>query len=271
MSTHTPKKTLGLVSALLLSSTQVSANDVQTIVNDMQPFNDAAPHGLSSDWTILNGAQILAGAEPPVGWEAATATGQVYRDVSDSQDTNTRVELKNIYSYVLSRSTGKWGLLQYSVSVGGVSCTEAYIGACSTPDFKYLSQGSVAVKLAHGRNLFFSPNTSRASIDPNDIAGIFTTVQARLVVDDPSKASDVSTARYLVDMGGDFWRSLNIDQAAYGVNNTQIGNGRFKYVTATWQDFNFTTLTAEEIAKNPPPGTIPATVVKATPTPTPTP
>ncbi|MBH8576634.1 hypothetical protein I8752_27325 [Nostocaceae cyanobacterium CENA369] len=66
---------------------------------------------------------------------------------------------------------------------------------------------SISVKTGNGYNFHFWP-PGRASINPIDVMGMFTTVQARLVVDDFNKPDDRSKARYILSMGGDYWFNL---------------------------------------------------------------
>jgi hypothetical protein len=84
------------------------------------------------------------------------------------------------------------------------------------------------------------------------VAGIFTTVQARLVIDNPQQVDDTSQARYLLSMGGDYWLNLTAKWDNWKTNG-DIGIGKFKYVTTGWRAFNMTTLSPEQITQNPPP------------------
>jgi hypothetical protein len=85
------------------------------------------------------------------------------------------------------------------------------------------------------------------------IAGIFTTVQARLILDDPTLPDDRAQARYLLSVGGDYWRDL---AAEWQSDWTTVGDaaiGRFRYVITDWQSFNMTTVSDEVLCANPPP------------------
>ncbi|NJD06433.1 MAG: hypothetical protein FIA97_08025, partial [Methylococcaceae bacterium] len=242
-------KILGLISIISLVPAHAFANALEAIAGDMQPVNDAAPHGVPS----ANASEIVAGNNPPDGWRAMTAAGQLYRDASDSADKNTRIEFRNMEAYVLSKSTMTWSITQGSVSIRGKTWNEAGEGRSALPKFRNSGDGAVSVKLAHGRTLRFFPKTSRGSIESTDIAGVFTTVQARLIVDKSEKSDDRSSAKYVISMGGDYWKSVTARRVGDGVNSAKIGSGRYKYVTEEWQDFNFTTLTPDQLAANPPP------------------
>ena len=84
------------------------------------------------------------------------------------------------------------------------------------------------------------------------IAGVFSTVQARLILDNENGLDDRDQSEYLLSVGSDYWRNMEIGWD-YWKTNGDTGIGRFKYVTKEWKAFNMHTLTEEQIRKNPPP------------------
>ncbi len=78
------------------------------------------------------------------------------------------------------------------------------------------------------------------------------TVQARLILDGPSGPDDRAQARYLLDVGADYWQSLTAQWDNWETNG-DAAIGRFKYVGSEWRAFNMTTLSGEELQANPPP------------------
>ena len=99
--------------------------------------------------------------------------------------------------------------------------------------------------------IFIFGRRAGSPLTPN-IAGVYATVQARLIVDNRHLPDDRATARYLFNMGGDYWLNLTAGWDNLRTNRG-IAIGRFKYVTGEWQAFNMTTLTEDEIRRNPPP------------------
>lgn len=226
-------------------------NSVEIIINDMKLPHEGRPHGVpaSYDWALR--PRVGMGNNPGT-FRAMVAWGQLYEDTNGNPATNTRVQIRDIKAYMLSKSDNRWHLLQNSRLVQGAAFREDFVDNSNKPaDIRHEDDGSISVTAGEGYNFhFWSP--TRTSIDPNDIAGMFTTVQARLVMNNPSRPDDRSQARYLIDMGGDYW----LDVAAqwdYLKTNGDIGIGRFKYVTMGWQSFNMTTLSEDEIRRNPPP------------------
>ena len=227
-------------------------NSIATIIYDMTPPHEGMPHGVPTSLNWASGPRVGMGNNPN-GFKAMIAWGQLYEDATGNPATNTRVQLRHIKAFILSKRDGKWYRLQSSKKVYGASYREDYAGDINQPaDIRYHQNGTVSVKLDKGYNFHFWCDNGRASIDPKDIAGIFTTVQARLITDNHQQPADLSKARYLLSMGGDYWLNLTAKWDNW-TTNSDIGIGKFKYVRTRWQSFNMTTLSPTEILHNPPP------------------
>jgi hypothetical protein len=79
---------------------------------------------------------------------------------------------------------------------------------------------------------------------PADIAAIHITLQARLAVHDGGQPDDRSAARYLVQVGGDYYpdASMNLNAFAPVTWNPGIGLSRSKLIGNAWQSYSFTTI-----------------------------
>ncbi|MBW4547757.1 MAG: hypothetical protein KME25_25430 [Symplocastrum torsivum CPER-KK1] len=230
---------------------QRTINSITTIISDMTAPHEGMPHGVPTSYNWASKPRVGWGNNPQ-GFQAMTAWGQLYEAATGNPATNTRVQIKNIRAYMLSNRNGQWYLLQSSTRVEGAAYQEDYAGDVNkVADIRYEPDGSVSVKPGQGYNYHFWP-PGRASIDPNDVAGIFTTVQARLVIDNPKQANDRAKARYVLSMGGDYWLNLTANWDNWKTNG-DIGIGKFKYVSAKWWAFNMTTLSSAQILQNPPP------------------
>jgi hypothetical protein len=118
-------------------------------------------------------------------------------------------------------------------------------------DTRQETSGGISAVAGNGYNFHFWPR-ERALIDPADVEGIFVTVEARLVVDDADKIDDRTEARYLLNVGADYWLDSDVGWQN-GATNSGIGMGRFKYVEVEWKKFNMITLSRADVYKNPPP------------------
>jgi len=233
------------------ADSQQVVNSIETIISDMELNHEGKPHGVP-DWYDWASQPKVGMGNNPGNFRALTAWGQLYEDSAGNPAQNTRVQIRDIMTYVLSKSDGQWHQLQNSQRVEGAAYKEDFAGNVNiSPDVRNEPDGTSSVKAGGGYNYHFWPS-GRASINPNDIAGVITTVQARLIIDDPTKPDDRSAARYLLNMGGDYWSTLDAGWDNWKTNG-DIGIGRFKYVEKDWQSFNMSTLSAGALRQNPPP------------------
>jgi hypothetical protein len=233
------------------------ANTVQIIIDDMTLSHEAKLHGVpdSYDWSAR--PRIGMGnisSKDGVTFRSITAWGQVYEAANGNPAWNSRVHLRNIRTWVLSKRTNTWKLLQAQTVVEGGAFKEDFQGNANRPaDIRAEPSGGISVTAGNGYNFHFWPKGGRAAIDPNDIKGVFTTVLAMLVLNDPKGPDDRRNARYLLGMGADYWLNQTIQWQANPWVNGDVAIARHKFVKPYWQSFSMTTLSADELRRNPPP------------------
>ena len=229
-----------------------AVNSVETIIQDMRLPHEGAPHGVPRSYSWARTPRMGTGANPR-SFTVMTAWGQLYEEARGNPAANTRVHIRKMRAYLLSKRSGRWRLVQSTMDVEGAAYREDYAGNDNVPAATRPEPGGgLSVQAGHGRNFHFWPSSGRVGIAREDIAGVFVTVQARLVLDDPAKPDDRDQARYLLSVGGDYWLSK---KAAwfFWKTNRGIAMGRFKYVQSGWGAFNMTTLSPDELRRNPPP------------------
>lgn len=232
--------------------TDTPVNSIDTIISDMQIPHDARPHGVPSNYDWAVGPRMGYGNEPPAEWSAIIPWGQVYECAEGNAATNTRVQIRNLRLYVLSKRSGAWTQVQYSPSVQGAAYREDFQGDVNQPaDERPEPDGGLSVMVGSGYNYHFF--TTRETIDPTDIGGVFATVEARLIRNDSRQPDDRAQACYLLSMGADYWRSLDAQWNAAFKNNGDVAIGRFKRIANEWQAFNMISLSPAEVRANPPP------------------
>ena len=242
-----------LICVSCLGCARGTSDGIERIIADMTLPHEGKPHGVPAtyDWA---GGPLLGRGNDARGFRAMTAWGQLYRDADSPLSENTRVQIRNIQAYVLSRKAKRWRRVQNALLVEGAFFREDFADNVSFPaDTRPEPDGSISVSLTQGCNYHFWPITGRVEIDPADLAGVYTTVEARLVVEDPRKPDNRHDARYVLSMGGDYWIDLIAPWSATDMNNAGIGVGRFRYVTGEWQSFHMITLNGEETRGKPPP------------------
>jgi hypothetical protein len=222
------------------------------IASDMTGKNEGLPQGvpLSYDWAT--GPAVVMGNNSD-GWAAMTAWGVVYVASQGNLAVNARVNIRDVQAYFLQKSTGKWLLLQNTSIPAGAAYLDAFTTSVNIPgDVRNEPDGTISVTAGGGYNYHFYPSV-RGSINPDDIGGIVTIFQARLIVGNPALPDDRSIAAYLAGSGGDYYPGLTGQWPANLSYNPGIAIGKEKYVKTFWRFFAMTTMTAAQLQKNPPP------------------
>jgi hypothetical protein len=62
------------------------------------------------------------------GWQAITSWGVAYEAAEGNPATNTRVNIRDMQTYFLQKSTGKWLLLQNTSAPDGAAYVEDFSG-----------------------------------------------------------------------------------------------------------------------------------------------
>jgi hypothetical protein len=217
---------------------------------DMTDPNTVFPAGVPSSWSWYAGPEVKAGNTPPAGYDSMTAWGTVYPASTGTSDKNTRVELRNEETWIYSKSQSKWEEIQSSVAPNGSLYYEDLSGNATFPaNLRIESDGGLSVKMVPGYTFQFFPQGSRPTIDPSDIGGVVTTVDARLVVDNPALPDDTADAHYIVDSGGDYWMTPT---APYP-DNAEIFTSRYNTISTSWTTICASTLSASQLNGNLPP------------------
>jgi hypothetical protein len=222
-------------------------NSVARIQQSMLGFHEGVLHGVPLDYEWAKGPRVQA-ATPPAGMTAVLMWGQVYAEAGGVVPANVRVAFRNLQTCVLTSSG--WKNLT-TRGLDGAHFVEDFAKNASVPwDIRSEPDGSRSVDMRPGYNIHFYP-AARAPL-PASVLGVFTSVQARLVLTDPAGPDNRERARWLCNVGADWWRDLTVPYGD-GSNNPGVGQGRFQYLSSAWQAFNFHTLTAAQVAANPPP------------------
>lgn len=235
-------------------------NTVDTVVNDMKLRNDLVLRGYenqSSGWYVGPG-HVMMGNDPrltntPSWWKASNAGNVssawlqamlpwvVIFDGAGHSATNTRVQIRNFRAYYQSKASGQWVSLGSSAGVGGaVYGKSTLFGATSPEERRTNSDGSSEIRPPSDINYAWHGwwSKGRVSINSSDIAALFVTLQARLVVDNPSRPDDRANARYLVQVGNDYYQDVATNWRFIVPSSM---TSRSKLVRNQWQAFSATT------------------------------
>lgn len=222
------------------------------IASDMTGKHEAIPHGVPLSWDWVTGPVIGMGNNAN-GWKAITGWGAVYETSTGNPAVNTRVNVRDLQSFLLQKSTGQWLLLQDTDYPDGAAYLENFSGDISKPgNVRREPDGSISVKAGGGYNYHFYP-FDRATINPNDVGGVLILLEARLIVDDSALPDDRGVARLLCGAGADYYPALTGGWPGNLSYNPGIGIGKMKLVQPYWRFFAMTTLSTSQLAANPPP------------------
>lgn len=242
-------------------------NSVQTIVDDMGLSNDAPLLGIPDfQWAVnVNPGQLSMGADPRgciahAWWQNATAVRPEYKDCDywtgyvqwfvvfegvGNNANNVRVESRNPQSWYLSKSTGQWKLMGEAAGTGWFNATKTNVMWVPGQLDIYTGEGgSTVMKVDRNHPYSYHGIWPQNKIDisayVHDIAAVYTTVQARLVVDNPNLPDDRNQAIWLFQSGADYYPYPGA--SASDSLPPGVGLSRSKKITSEWQSFNFATL-----------------------------
>jgi hypothetical protein len=261
-------------------------NSVDTIISDMREMNDLPLAGIPENYGWAKGPGHVTmgnqarGTGTPSWWKPTNLRFKssdywnaiipwfVIFDGQGNRAINTRVEVRNLRLYSLSRKSGLWMQVASSAEVEGALYPKHLTGSVThKPDLRALKGVSTAIRPPGGDLVFHGWCCGRQQIDGSDVEAIFVTVQARLTPDRPTLPPDIDTARYLLHVGADYYPDSETLVSAFAPTgyNPGVGLGRAKLVKPEWQAFNFATIAAgvldnpravisiEAFRRNPPP------------------
>lgn len=237
-------------SLALLAASHGRSAFMARITSDMG-INEAPPHGVPSSFGFYTGSVINQGNTPPsTSAPAFVYWGTVYIPATGNSSVNTRVSIRNCRAYWKRKSTGVWVSFGPETPRDIADYPEDFQGSPVKSNLRTEPDGSISVIPQTGRTSHFNGPYPRIPIPSNDVAGIVTVCEARLIEDNPARADDRDIAKFLINMGADYYRSAT----GPGIeNNPSIGGSRFKFVTAEWRSFAFTTLNYAQLVSDPPP------------------
>ncbi|WP_413584399.1 beta strand repeat-containing protein [Bdellovibrio sp. HCB274] len=146
--------------------------------------------------------------------------------------TNTRVEYRSLKIYVLSQSTRTWSLLKNDLKPVYTDTWKYPFDFDSDGGDRAEPSGGVSFKAKYP--LFAHGYGGQLIIVPSDVRAVFVTMDTRLILDNASGTDDRASARYLVNVGADYWPDAD------AINNTWpyapgAGQGRFILATPEWR------------------------------------
>ena len=242
------------------ASAASAVNSVETVVSDMRLRNDLPLRGyegrtvgwyvgpgivqLGNDPRMSNAPRWFKQSHPTFvsdTYMRAFLPWVVIFDGAGHAAVNTRVELRNMRAFYKSRAAGDWRPIGHSPGLSGYSTPKSTLLAGTVAEDKRVRPGgSVEIKPPADPKYAWHGwwDRGRVAIEPQDLAAVFVTVQARLVQDDPALPDDRTRARLLVQVGADYYYD---EKWRWTVGAPGVGTSRSKLVKNEWQAFNLFT------------------------------
>ncbi|WP_413584958.1 RICIN domain-containing protein [Bdellovibrio sp. HCB274] len=174
----------------------------------------------------------------------------VLQEADGNKAVNTRVEISGLRMYFLSESTRKWVRMDYAAA--------PYTETWQYPFDIASPSGNAGNLLRPVYPKFYHGYGKTVAINPQDVRATFIAVDFRLVVIDPNKADDRAVAKYVVDVGGDYWPGNGAGHGSWPYA-PGMGNSRFLLATPEWKTSalivpnTMVGASMQELRNNPPP------------------
>lgn len=255
-------------------------NSVDTMISDMSKLNDLTLKGVDLKYGFARGPGIVVLGNDPRGTNTPDWYKQSYPWMNNgtywnfllpwfvqfegegNTATNTRIQMRNMKVFIKTRSTGAWYKVNKSESVGAILCPQGsnYFHCPQSGVVRTESSGGVSSLPIGGLNLHGWWG-SREGINGPDIAAVVITLQARLAVNSASAVDDRSKAKYLIQVGADYYPT---DGSAETVLPS-VGVSRAKLLSSDWQAFTMATMS--DVGLQEPGGGISSAEMRANPPP----
>lgn len=219
--------------------------------------NAGYPAGVpnSFDWKYV--PTVGWGTTPRTDWSAIVAWMQFYPEEgwSPTAAPNTRVQIRRLQLWMKRKATGTWHLISYDDRAGGAQYVADFSSNANKGANERLEPnngGGASEQIDPGYN-FHGYGANRSIMNPTDIANICVTCQSRLILDNPLGNDDRSVAKYLLNVGADYWRNLSAPFASDWSNNGGVGGSSFQRIGVNWRNYTFALGTLAAIQSDPPP------------------
>jgi hypothetical protein len=209
------------------------------LLADMTETHEGNLDGVPDGWDWAHNPKHGGGwNDPPAEYTAAVVWGQVY---SSNTPVEATVEVGNLRLAFLSKSTGRWSVVQHTKPDGAMGIDGGYYksdfaGNESRP-IETTPQGTLIGTPNPAWNMHMYPN-ARARINNDDIAHVCMWYDARLATGSDPRA------RYLAGAGGDYW----VSESSPYPSNTDIAIGKHRFLKpGVWTTLTAHTMSAHDL------------------------
>lgn len=240
----------GGVLAAPLAFANPQAPTIDTVIADMTADNEAIPINPKYNWqykpaTVMHSP---AGSSVPtwfnyakpewckslLSWYTAFEAGGAGGDeATGNQATNSRIQVRNLRVYVLSNATRQWSLVN-SVAAPYTDLWKypfAWAASMNAADVRTAADGGYTIKPNYP-NFHHGYGTTYSLPDPQDVRAVYAQIEFRLVTENPALPDDRASARYVVNVGADYWPGQQGYSWPYAPG---IASGRYLLAKDYWR------------------------------------
>ena len=204
-------------------------------------YHEAIPNcSESNDWKYAPRPGADNGKKP-ASWKALGIWATIYQQEGHELSKNTGIEFKNMKLYGYSKRLG-WRLIEHANPTGSFydeNFTNDSSKNFTSNFFNSKDTKTSKVKLdtkTKGFNYHpFGEQNDLTEIDMLDIEYVFSRMDIRLVTWDTTLPSDIDDAKYVANIGADWW----VEKGSYWKedwsSNRDVCVGQFRTITEDWK------------------------------------
>lgn len=204
-------------------------------------YHEAIPNcSESNDWKYAPRPGADNGKKP-ASWKALGIWATIYQQEGHELSKNTGIEFKNMKLYGYSKRLG-WRLIEHANPTGSFydeNFTNDSSKNFTSNFFNSKDTKTSKVKLDNKTKGFnyhpFGEQNDLTEIDMLDIEYVFSRMDIRLVTWDTTLPSDIDDAKYVANIGADWW----VEKGSYWKedwsSNRDVCVGQFRTITEDWK------------------------------------
>ena len=197
----------------------------------------------------------------PLGWKGIGIWSTIYLQEGQEPVSNTGIEFQNMRLWAYTRSSG-WKLLEHANPTGSFYDEDFSQDAHTSFLSNYINYGAekrTRIKLDYatlGYN--YHPFGSQidlveagfletdGSVKNGETLYILSEMDIRLCVWDAALPSDIENAKYVANIGADWWREKGLQWTPDWNSNKDVCVGQFRTITPEWKKLYMTNVPAAE-------------------------
>ena len=228
------------------------AKDYETKDSVYGKFHEAVPHCDDvNDWKY--NPRPGGDCSKPKDWKALGIWSTIYAQDGMKRTNNTGIEFQNMRIYGYSSRKG-WVFLEHANPVGSFYDENFVNDYNKNFEGKYFNNKNdkktriLLDKETYGFNYHpFGRQTNLEELDMLDIEYVYSTMDIRLITWDTEKPSDINDAKYVANIGGDWWVYVGATWKPDWSANRDVAVGQFRTITKEWKTLEMCSVPLDKI------------------------